>query len=80
VRDRTPSDGAVLSLQLDANNPKTGLSARFEATYTADVGLLFEPTEAAMSRPVDGRKCAVSGRNIRVDDVCPALSTALGWN
>jgi len=29
-------DGAVLSLQLDVKNPKTGLSARFEATYTAD--------------------------------------------
>jgi hypothetical protein len=28
-------DAAVLSLELDANNPKTGLSARFEATYTA---------------------------------------------
>ena len=28
-------DGAVLSLQLDARNPKTGLTARFEATYTA---------------------------------------------
>jgi hypothetical protein len=29
-------DGAVLSLQLEAKNPKTGLTARFEATYTAD--------------------------------------------
>jgi hypothetical protein len=29
-------DAAVLSLQLDAKNPRTGLSARFEATYTAD--------------------------------------------
>jgi hypothetical protein len=29
-------DAAVLSLQFDAKNPKTGLSARFEATYTAD--------------------------------------------
>jgi hypothetical protein len=29
-------DAAVLSLQLDVNNPKTGLAARFEATYTAD--------------------------------------------
>src|SRR5215831_260835 len=29
-------DGAVLSLQLDVNNPKTGLSARLEGTYTAD--------------------------------------------
>jgi hypothetical protein len=29
-------DAAVLSLQLDVKNPKTGLAARFEATYTAD--------------------------------------------
>jgi hypothetical protein len=29
-------DGVVLSLQLDVKNPKTGLSARFDATYTAD--------------------------------------------
>jgi hypothetical protein len=29
-------DAAVLGLQLDVKNPKTGLSARFEATYTAD--------------------------------------------
>jgi hypothetical protein len=29
-------DAPVLALQLDVNNPKTGLTARFEATYTAD--------------------------------------------
>jgi hypothetical protein len=29
-------DAPVLALQLDVGNPKTGLSARFEATYTAD--------------------------------------------
>src|SRR5262249_55666170 len=29
-------DGAVLSLLLDVTNPKTGLTARFEAAYTAD--------------------------------------------
>jgi hypothetical protein len=29
-------DAAVLSLQLDVKNPKSGLTARFEATYTAD--------------------------------------------
>jgi len=29
-------DAAVLALQLDVNNPRTGLTARFEATYTAD--------------------------------------------
>ena len=29
-------DAPVLSLQLNVRNPKTGLSARFEATYTAD--------------------------------------------
>jgi hypothetical protein len=36
-------DAAVLSLQLDAVNPKTGLAARFEATYTAD-GTYFANT------------------------------------
>src|SRR5215467_15841021 len=36
-------DGAVLSLQLDVNNPKTGLSARLEGTYTAD-GAYFANT------------------------------------
>ena len=29
-------DGPVLGMQLDARNPRTGLTARFEATYTAD--------------------------------------------
>jgi hypothetical protein len=29
-------DAAVLSLQLDVSNPQTGLTARFEGTYTAD--------------------------------------------
>jgi hypothetical protein len=29
-------DGAVLSLQLDVKNANTGLTARFEGTYTAD--------------------------------------------
>jgi hypothetical protein len=29
-------DGAVLALHLDVKNPKTGLTARFEGTYTAD--------------------------------------------
>jgi hypothetical protein len=29
-------DAAVLSLQLDVKNPKSGLTARFEATYTVD--------------------------------------------
>jgi len=31
-------DAAILGLQLDVSNAKTGLSARFEATYTADAG------------------------------------------
>ena len=38
-------DGAALSLQLDVNNPKTGLSARLEGTYTAD-GAYFANTGA----------------------------------
>ena len=29
-------DGPVLALQLDVKNPKSGLTARFDATYTAD--------------------------------------------
>jgi hypothetical protein len=29
-------DGPVLALQLDVKNPRTGLTARFEGTYTAD--------------------------------------------
>jgi hypothetical protein len=29
-------DGAVLALELDATNPRTGMTGRFEATYTAD--------------------------------------------
>jgi hypothetical protein len=29
-------DGAVLAMQLDVKNPRTGLAARFEATYNAD--------------------------------------------
>jgi hypothetical protein len=29
-------DGAVLALQLDVSNPRTGMTGRFEATYTAD--------------------------------------------
>jgi len=29
-------DGAVLAMQLDVSNPRTGLTGRFEATYTAE--------------------------------------------
>jgi hypothetical protein len=36
-------DAAVLSMQLDATNPRTGLAARFEGTYTAD-GTYFANT------------------------------------
>jgi hypothetical protein len=38
-------DAAVLALQLDVSNPKTGLSARLEGTYTAD-GAYFANTGA----------------------------------
>jgi hypothetical protein len=38
-------DAPILGLQLDVRNPKTGLSARFEATYTAD-GAYFANTGA----------------------------------
>jgi hypothetical protein len=36
-------DAPVLSLQLDVSNPKTGLSARFEATYIADADYFATP-------------------------------------
>jgi hypothetical protein len=36
-------DAAVLSMQLDAGNPRTNLAARFEGTYTAD-GAYFANT------------------------------------
>jgi hypothetical protein len=36
-------DGAVLALQLDVSNPRTGMTGRFEATYTAD-GAYFANT------------------------------------
>ena len=36
-------DAPVLGLQLDVRNPKTGLSARFEATYTADAAYFANP-------------------------------------
>jgi hypothetical protein len=36
-------DGAVLAMQLDVSNPRTGLTGRFEATYTAD-GAYFANT------------------------------------
>jgi hypothetical protein len=36
-------DAAVLSLQLNAVNPKTALAARFEATYTADGSYFANP-------------------------------------
>jgi hypothetical protein len=36
-------DGAVLALQLDVSNPRTGMTGRFEATYTAD-GTYFANT------------------------------------
>jgi hypothetical protein len=43
-------DAPVLALQLDLNNPKTGLTARFEATYTADAAY-FANTGAKGPRP-----------------------------
>jgi hypothetical protein len=35
-------DGAVLSLQLDVKNPRTGLSARFDGSYTADAAYFVD--------------------------------------
>jgi hypothetical protein len=36
-------DAPVLGLQLDVRNPRTGLSARFEATYIADAAYFANP-------------------------------------
>lgn len=41
-------DGAVLSLQLDVKNPKTGLTAVFDGSYTADAAYFVS---AAAKRP-----------------------------
>jgi len=35
-------DGAVLSLRLDVKNPSTGLTARFDGTYTADAAYFVD--------------------------------------
>ena len=47
-------DAAVLSLQLDAKNPKTGLTARFDATYIVDA------TYFAIRREGEGPKAPFS--------------------
>jgi hypothetical protein len=44
-------DAAVLALQLDVDNARTGLGARFEATYTADVGYFASTGSSGTRQP-----------------------------
>ncbi|MBO0754016.1 MAG: hypothetical protein J2P53_17990, partial [Bradyrhizobiaceae bacterium] len=44
-------DAAVLSLQINAVNPKTGLAARFDATYTADGSYFANAAEKRSKTP-----------------------------
>ena len=53
-------DGVVLALQLDVNNPKTGLAARFEATYSADAAY-FAKTGARPKAPFSA--LVIAGRS-----------------
>jgi len=53
-------DAAVLALQLDVNNPKTGLAARFEATYSVD-GAYFAKTGARPKAPFSA--LVIAGRS-----------------
>jgi hypothetical protein len=53
-------DAAVLAFQLDVNNPKTGLAARFEATYSVD-GTYFAKTGARPKAPFSA--LVIAGRS-----------------
>ena len=44
-------DAAVLALQLDVKNPRTDLSARFEATYIADAGYFASTSPGTQQQP-----------------------------
>jgi hypothetical protein len=48
-------DAAILGLQLDVSNAKTGLSARFEATYTADAGYFANVSASSSARQAKPR-------------------------
>lgn len=48
-------DAAILGLQLDVSNAKTGLSARFEATYTADAGYFANASTGSSARQAKPR-------------------------
>jgi hypothetical protein len=58
-------DAPVLALQLDVSNPKTGLSARFEATYTVDAayfaGTSTKRPKTPLSAPVIAGRSAWMG-------------------
>ena len=54
-------DGAVLSLQLDVKNIKTGLTARFEGTYTTDASYFV--TTAAKRPKTPFSALVIAGRS-----------------
>ncbi len=54
-------DAAVLSLQLNAVNPKSGLAARFEATYTADGGYFISTGDKRPKTPFSA--LVIAGRS-----------------
>jgi hypothetical protein len=54
-------DGAVLSLQLDVRNVKTGLTARFEGTYTTDASYFV--TTAAKRPKTPFSALVIAGRS-----------------
>jgi hypothetical protein len=55
-------DAAVVALNLDVKNPKTGLSARFEATYTAEPSF-FNPEFKAPRTKTPFSALVVAGRS-----------------
>ena len=51
----------ILALQLDVNNPKTGLTACFEATYTADAAYFAIPARASKDAILRAGDCRALG-------------------
>jgi hypothetical protein len=54
-------DGAVLSLQLDVKNSNTGLTARFEGTYTADAAYFVAGADKRPKTPFSA--LVIAGRS-----------------
>lgn len=54
-------DGAVLSLQLDVKNSNTGLTARFEGTYTADAAYFVATAAKRPKTPLSA--LVIAGRS-----------------